>query len=29
MIEWNARWVAGGGRSMDRPTHFEVSDGTY
>lgn len=29
MMEWTARWVASGGRSLGRPTHFEVSDGRY
>jgi len=29
MIEWTARWVAAGGRSLGKPTHFEVSDGRF
>jgi dTDP-4-dehydrorhamnose reductase len=29
MIEWIAHWVRGGGRSLDKPTHFEVRDGSY
>jgi nucleoside-diphosphate-sugar epimerase len=29
MIDWTADWVARGGRSLGKPTHFEVRDGTY
>ena len=26
---WLADWVARGGASLDKPTHFEVRDGKY
>ncbi|RPH46829.1 MAG: NAD-dependent epimerase/dehydratase family protein [Burkholderiales bacterium] len=29
MIDWVADWVARGGASLGRPTHFETRDGTY
>jgi len=29
MIDWCADWVAGGGVSLGKPTHFEVRDGAY
>ncbi len=29
MIRWTAAWVARGGASLDKPTHFQVTDGTY
>jgi nucleoside-diphosphate-sugar epimerase len=29
MIEWIADWVRRDGASLNRPTHFEVRDGTY
>lgn len=29
MIDWVAEWVAGGGTSLDKPTHFEARDGAY
>ena len=29
MIEWIADWVKSGGRSLGKPTHFEVRDGAY
>lgn len=29
MIDEVAGWVSGGGRSLDKPTHFEVSNGVY
>ncbi len=29
LIRWNAHWVSGGGRSLNKPTHFEVNDGRY
>ena len=28
-LRWTAHWVKIGGRSLDRPTHFEVRDGRY
>ncbi len=27
--EWVAHWVRGGGRSLNKPTHFEVADGRF
>lgn len=27
--QWVARWVAHGGTSLNKPTHFEVTDGRY
>jgi nucleoside-diphosphate-sugar epimerase len=27
--QWVAQWVANGGASLNRPTHFEVTDGRY
>ncbi len=27
--EWVAAWVESGGESLDKPTHFEVADGSY
>lgn len=29
MIGWVGQWVGGGGRTYNRPTHFEVRDGRY
>ena len=29
ILPWTARWVMEGGRSLNRPTHFEVRDGKY
>ncbi len=29
MLQWTAAWVKAGGRSLGKPTHFEVRDGTY
>jgi len=29
MIDWIAHWVRSGGRSLEKPTHFEVRDGAY
>jgi nucleoside-diphosphate-sugar epimerase len=29
LIEWVAAWVAGGGRSLGKPTHFESRDGRF
>lgn len=29
MIHWQANWIASGGRSLDKPTHFEVTDGKF
>ncbi len=29
MIDWVADWVARGGASLGKPTHFETRDGTY
>jgi nucleoside-diphosphate-sugar epimerase len=29
IIRWTAHWVSNGGRSLNKPTHFEVRDGTY
>ena len=29
MIRWQADWIKAGGRSLDKPTHFEVTDGQY
>ena len=29
LIEWTAEWMREGGRSLGKPTHFEVRDGTY
>mgnify|MGYP006975389678 CR=1 FL=1 len=29
MMDWVADWVSRSGRSLGKPTHFEVRDGTY
>ena len=29
LVDWTADWVARGGASLGKPTHFEVRDGTY
>jgi nucleoside-diphosphate-sugar epimerase len=29
LIDWTAHWVARGGESLDRPTHFDTRDGRY
>jgi nucleoside-diphosphate-sugar epimerase len=29
VLRWTAEWVKQGGRSLDKPTHFEVRDGRY
>lgn len=29
MLRWTAHWVARGGRTLGRPTHFQVRDGRY
>ncbi len=29
MMRWVAHWIEIGGRSLDKPTHFEVTDGKY
>ncbi len=29
VLRWTAHWVSRGGRSLDKPTHFETRDGTY
>jgi nucleoside-diphosphate-sugar epimerase len=29
LIEWVAEWVARGGRSLGKPTHFETRDGAF
>jgi hypothetical protein len=29
LIEWVARWVSQGGRSLGKPTHFESRDGRF
>ncbi len=29
VIAWTAEWVKQGGRSLGKPTHFEVADGKY
>ena len=29
LIEWVGDWVMSGGRSLDKPTHFEARDGRY
>ena len=29
VIRWTADWVARGGRSLNKPTHYEIRDGRY
>lgn len=29
MIRWQADWILGGGRALDKPTHFEERKGNY
>ncbi|MEO0382389.1 MAG: NAD(P)-dependent oxidoreductase [Pseudomonadota bacterium] len=29
MIDWVAQWLQKGGKTLGKPTHFEVRDGTY
>jgi nucleoside-diphosphate-sugar epimerase len=29
ILRWTAHWVRSGGRSLEKPTHFEVRDGKY
>jgi nucleoside-diphosphate-sugar epimerase len=29
LIQWTAHWVKNGGRTLNRPTHFQVRDGAY
>ena len=29
MISWQAAWIRSGGRSLDKPTHFEVTNGSF
>jgi hypothetical protein len=29
MLEWTARWIQQGGRSLAKPTHFETRDGKF
>ena len=29
VIRWTAHWIKRGGRSLNKPTHFEVRDGAY
>ena len=29
MIQWQAEWILSGGRSLDKPTHFEEKKGDY
>lgn len=29
MIQWQAAWIQAGGKSLDKPTHFDVTDGKY
>jgi len=29
MLQWTAHWTTHAGRSLGKPTHFEVRDGKY
>ena len=29
MLKWQAEWILAGGRSLNKPTHYEVRDGQY
>lgn len=29
MIEWQAKWIADGNKSINKPTHFEVNNGKF
>ena len=29
LVDWTAAWLAGGGPTFDKPTHFEVPDGKF
>jgi nucleoside-diphosphate-sugar epimerase len=29
MLDWTADWVTSGGKSLDKPTHYEARDGKY
>jgi hypothetical protein len=29
MLQWIAHWIKLGGRTLNKPTHFEVRDGAY
>lgn len=29
MLRWTARWLSSGGRSLGKPTHFEVRNGSF
>jgi nucleoside-diphosphate-sugar epimerase len=29
VLRWTAEWLRGGGRTLGKPTHFEVRDGVY
>lgn len=29
LIEWTAAWISAGGRSLNKPTHFEARDGKF
>jgi nucleoside-diphosphate-sugar epimerase len=29
LIGWTAHWIASGGRTLNKPTHFEVQDGKF
>ena len=29
LIRWQAEWLLDGGRTLDKPTHFEQRDGKF
>ena len=29
MIQWQAKWIMDGGKSINKPTHFEVNNGKF